>query len=207
MADHAGKVISLRKESERVSAVPEAWEKELVFCEIRTEEQRQNLIGMPPEHLEYLLLEYVRTAVRAAENEKAERKVYRPKQDDIEVLDLIYALVYSPDNVLLEELELQPALFRCKVIKALASQITTELSLYPKHRNCSARRAWNTCRNPDMLLWMAAVLGEEPDLIRTARAVQNAADGNTAGICAAVRAVIPFSRINTLVKLQNEPYR
>ena len=75
-----------------------------------------------------------------------------------------------------------------------------------KTRGRDARTAYNSLRCAPALIWMAEALGEKPAVLRTAVAAADAAGPNFSSQCAAIRKVVPWSRIEELVGLQDRKF-
>lgn len=69
-----------------------------------------------------------------------------------------------------------------------------------KTRGREAKAAYNSLRCAPALIWMAEALGEDPDAVRHAAADAEAAGPNYSSQCAAIRRVVPWTRIESLVE-------
>lgn len=73
-----------------------------------------------------------------------------------------------------------------------------------KTRGRNAGESYNSLRCAPALIWMAEALGEEPAVVERAIAEADAAGPNFSSQCAAIRKVVPWSRIESLVELQSQ---
>lgn len=67
-------------------------------------------------------------------------------------------------------------------------------------RAWDAKAAYNHFQCAPGLLWLGEALGEDPDVVKQAVTEVKAAPARAASQCAAVRRVIPWSRIEQLVR-------
>lgn len=78
----------------------------------------------------------------------------------------------------------------------LSGQVTRGVPPYDRRQpNLFAKTAYNRMLNPDTLIWIAAALGEDRETLQSAARARDSAGKRPAQTCAAVRKVLPFSRI------------
>ncbi|MCT2266039.1 hypothetical protein M3F32_15920 [Dietzia cinnamea] len=73
-----------------------------------------------------------------------------------------------------------------------------------KTRGRDAKATYNSLRCAPALIWIAEALGEDPAVVKSAVAAADAAGPNFTSQCAAIRRVVPWSRIEELIGAQKE---
>lgn len=73
-----------------------------------------------------------------------------------------------------------------------------------KTRGRDAKATYNSLRCAPALIWMAEALGEDPAVVKSAVAAADAAGPNFTSQCAAIRRVVPWSRIEELIGAQKD---
>ena len=115
---------------------------------------------------------------------------FLPVQKDIAQYLIDLEVVYKYDHL--------------HMITWFSSQITLGSGKYSRRRpNRSARRTYNCLLNPWSLLWIAAVLGEDPEKVRAAGREMKDYESFSAK-CGVVRRAIPFDRIYELALKMKE---
>ncbi len=98
----------------------------------------------------------------------------------------------------LEDIEVKWTYEQLHMVSWFSAQLSLGSGKYSRSRpNHSAKTTYERLLNPFSLLWIAAVLGENPDVVRQARYEMDAYTTWRAK-CGVVRRAIPWSRIHEL---------